>query len=144
MGMSVARRAQSAPLPKPDDFLSEPFTCRGLGTAWACQVNVGQRRGVPIAEAMPSGTAVLQTSVASSFIAAPPVPRPLQDSSRKTQRVQPDRHPSLFRRGDRPTRDTVAIRRNGERKNNEMPDYFVFVAWACRLLLHWSLYQRQR
>ena len=38
---------------------------------------------------------------------------------------------------------TVAIRRNGERKNNEMPDYFVFVAWACRLLLHWSLCQRQ-
>ncbi len=107
MGMSVARRAQSAPLPKPDDFLSEPFTCRGLGTAWACQVNVGQRRGVPIAEARPSGTAGLQTSVAGSFIAAPPVPRPLQDSSRKTQRVQPDRHPSLFRRGDRPTRDTL-------------------------------------
>jgi hypothetical protein len=32
----------------------------------------------------------------------------------------------------------VAIRRN-EEKNNEMPDYFMFVAWACRLLLHWSL-----
>src|SRR6266436_2023924 len=25
-----------------------------------------------------------------------------------------------------------------------MPDYFVFVAWACRLLLDWSLCQRQR
>jgi hypothetical protein len=67
MGMSVTRRAQSAPLPKPDDFLSEPFTCRGLGTAWACQVNVGQRRSVP----------------------GRSPPRPLQDSSRKTQRVQP-------------------------------------------------------
>jgi hypothetical protein len=31
MGMSVARRAQSAPLPKPDDFLSEPLHAVGLG-----------------------------------------------------------------------------------------------------------------
>jgi hypothetical protein len=40
-------------------------------------------------------------------------------------------------------RGIVAIRRN-EEKNNEMPDYFVFVAWACRLLLDWPLCQRQR
>jgi hypothetical protein len=44
----------------------------------------------------------------------------------------------------RPSRGIVAIRWNQERKNNEMPDYSVFVAWACRLLLHWSLCQRQQ
>jgi hypothetical protein len=36
-----------------------------------------------------------------------------------------------------------AIRRNEEKKD-EMPVYLMFVAWACRLLLHWSLCQRQR
>jgi hypothetical protein len=30
------------------------------------------------------------------------------------------------------------------KKKNEMPDYFVFVAWAYRLLLDWSLCRRQR
>jgi hypothetical protein len=45
--------------------------------------------------------------------------------------------------GDATAGGIVAIRRN-EEKNNEMPDYFVFVAWACRLLLDWSLCQRQR
>jgi hypothetical protein len=33
---------------------------------------------------------------------------------------------------------------DGERKHNEMSDYFVFVARACRLLLDWSLCQRQQ
>jgi len=26
-----------------------------------------------------------------------------------------------------------------EQGNNEVPDYFVFIAWACRLLQYWSL-----
>jgi hypothetical protein len=37
----------------------------------------------------------------------------------------------------------VVIRRNGE-ESDEVSDYFVFVAWACRLLQHWSLFQRQQ
>ena len=38
----------------------------------------------------------------------------------------------------------VAIRRKRRKKNDEVPDYFVFVVWAYRVLRHWSLCQRQR
>ena len=30
---------------------------------------------------------------------------------------------------------------DGRKNHHEVPDYSVFVAWACRLLLHWPLYR---
>jgi len=39
-----------------------------------------------------------------------------------------------------PTRSVVAIRVMEKEKTNEISDYSVFFAWACRLLLDWSLH----
>jgi hypothetical protein len=116
------------------------FRCRGPGTAWACQVNVGQRRGVPIAQALPSGTAGLQTSVAGSFVAAPSVPRPLV--RRRSLNVC-NRADIQAYFGDAARHGALCRFAGTERKHNEVPDYFVFVACAWRLLQHRSLCQRR-